>query len=244
MKRWQYLLFSTALAVIVLAVGTGSYLAIVRQERLEALEQTERDAEAYLEKLREARDQLREAEERLEALEDMLLNLHQMQQIAERSAAPSRGGRITLATMPLTTPSGFTAERLEMALAGTALAGLGQAFYGAEKAYGVNGVILAAICAHESGWGRSKLAREKGNLAGLGAYDGAEYSCGIAFDSRAASIMYLAQLLATHYAPGGKYFGGSFDLTGVGVRYASDPAWAAKVAGCVRGMVEVAHVIH
>ena len=119
MKRWQYLLFSTALAVIVLAVGTGSYLAIVRQERLEALEQTERDAEIYLEQLREARDQLREAEERLEALEDMLLNLHQMQQIAERSAAPSRGGRITLATMPLTTPSGFTAERLEMALAGT-----------------------------------------------------------------------------------------------------------------------------
>ena len=126
MKRWQYLLFSTALAVIVLSVGTGSYLAIVRQERLEALEQTERDAEIYLEQLREARDQLREAEERLEALEDMLLNLHQMQQIAERSAAPSRGGRITLATMPLTTPSGFTAERLEMALAGTALAGLGQ----------------------------------------------------------------------------------------------------------------------
>ena len=92
MKRWQYILFSTALAVIVLSVGTGSYLAIVRQERLEALEQTERDAEAYLEKLREARDQLREAEERLEALENMLLNLHQMQQITERSAAPPRDG--------------------------------------------------------------------------------------------------------------------------------------------------------
>ncbi|WP_461368988.1 glucosaminidase domain-containing protein, partial [Candidatus Darwinibacter acetoxidans] len=173
MKRWQYLLFSTALAVIVLSVGTGSYLAIVRQERLEALEQTERDAEAYLEQLREVREQLREAEEHLEALEDMLLNLHQMQQIAERSAAPPRDGRITLATMPLTTPSGFTAERLEMALAGTALAGLGQTFYGAEKACGINAVILAAICAHESGWGTSKLAREKGNLAGLGAYDGA-----------------------------------------------------------------------
>ena len=31
MKHWQYLLFSTALTVTVLAVGTGSYLAIVRQ---------------------------------------------------------------------------------------------------------------------------------------------------------------------------------------------------------------------
>ena len=39
MKRWQYLLFSTALAVIVLAVGTSSYLAIVRQDRPGTLEQ-------------------------------------------------------------------------------------------------------------------------------------------------------------------------------------------------------------
>ncbi len=39
MKRWQYLLFSTALAVIILAVGTSSYLAIVRQDRPGTLEQ-------------------------------------------------------------------------------------------------------------------------------------------------------------------------------------------------------------
>ena len=134
MKRWQYLLFSTVLAVVVLAVGTSSYLAIVRQERLEALERAEKDAEIYLDELRQAREQLREAEERLEALEDMLLNLHQMQQIAERPetpAAASRGGRLTLLTMPLTTPSGYTAARLDRALASTGLAGLGQAFYGA-----------------------------------------------------------------------------------------------------------------
>lgn len=232
MKRWQYLLFSTALAVIVLSVGTGSYLAIVRQERLEALEQTERDAEAYLEKLREARDQLREAEERLEALENMLLNLHQMQQITERSAAPPRDGRITLATMPLTTPSGFTAERLERVLADTELAGLGQAFYGAEKAYGVNAVVLAAICAHESGWGTSKLARERNNLAGLGAY---RAGMGMTFESRADCIDYLARLLAGR--PG--------TLTEVGAWYAEDPGWAAKVAACMRVITgRAAHVIH
>jgi beta-N-acetylglucosaminidase len=102
----------------------------------------------------------------------MLLNLHQMQQIAERCGCAVRGGRITLATMPLTTPSGFTAERLERCLPDTGLAGLGQAFCRAEKAYGINGVILAAICAHESAGERRRLAREKDNLAGLGAYDG------------------------------------------------------------------------
>ena len=225
MRRWQYLLFSTALAVIVLSVGTGSYLAIVRQERLEALEQAEEDAEAYLEQLREAREQLDEAAERLEALEDMLLNLHQMQQIAERSAAPSRGGRVTVATMPLTTPSGFTSERLEMALAGTALAGLGQAFYGAEKAYGVNGVVLAAICVHESGWGTSKLARERNNLAGLGAYGP---GLGMTFDTREECVFYLARLLRDK--PGDS-------LAEIGIWYASDPHWAQKVARCMKKIV-------
>ena len=235
-KGWQFLLISGVILLAVLAFS-ASYEA--RQAEIQELK-TEKDRQ--LQQLQDLKEQLNEAAERLEELETMLLNLQRMEQ---RIGAPSsRGGRTTLTTMPLTTPSGFTAERLEMALAGTALAGLGQAFYGAEKACGINAVILAAICAHESGWGTSKLAREKGNLAGLGAYDGAEYSCGIAFDSRAESVMYLAQLLATHYAPGGKYYGGSHDLAGIGVRYASDPAWAQKVAGCMRVIVEVAHVIH
>ena len=232
MKRWQYFLFSTALAVIVLSVGTGSYLAIVRQERLEALEQAEEDAEAYLEQLREAREQLDEAAERLEALEEMLLNLHQMQQIAERSAAPSRSGRITLATMPLDMPSGYSAARFERVFAGTGLAGLGQAFYGAEKDNGINALVLAAICAHESGWGTSRLAREKNNLAGLGAY---RPGLGMTFESRGACIDYLARLLAGR--PG--------TLTEVGAWYAEDPGWAAKVAACMRVITgRAAHVIH
>ncbi len=50
--------------------------------------------------------------------------------------------------------------------------------------------------------------------------------------------MFLARLLATHYAPGGKYYGGSHDLQGIGVKYASDPGWAAKVAGCVKYIVK------
>jgi len=233
MKRWQYFLFSTALAVIVLSVGTGSYLAIVRQERLEALEQAEEDAEAYLEQLREAREQLDEAAERLEALEEMLLNLHQMQQIAERSAAPSRSGRITLATMPLDMPSGYSAARFERVFAGTGLAGLGQAFYGAEKDNGINALVLAAICAHESGWGTSRLAREKNNLAGLGAYDCSPGKA-MCFDSREECVFYLARLLRDK--PGDS-------LAEIGIWYASDPYWAAKVAGCVRLILQRAEVI-
>jgi len=225
LRRWQFLLISILLMLIVLALGTGKYFSIVRQERLEEIRQTEEANEQMLQQLRENQEQLREASDRLGQLEEMLLNLQRMERIVSRSAAPSRGGRVTVATMPLSTPSGFTAERLERALSGTGLAGLGQAFYGAEKAYGVNGVILAAICIHESGWGTSRLAREKNNLAGLGAYSA---GMGMTFDTRADCIDYLARLLAGR--PG--------TLEQVGAWYAADPEWAAKVGACVRSIAQ------
>ena len=111
-----------------------------------------------------------------------------------------RGGRI----MDIMTPSGMSEEDMETALKGTGLEGIGESLVEAEGETGINALVLAGICAHESGWGRSRIAKEKNNLAGLGAYDGQEYSAGIRFDSRADSIMFLARLLATHYAPGGK----------------------------------------
>ena len=182
---------------------------------------------AYLQRrLNQSLDQLRTTTDRLLELE-------------QERAMSSRGGRqLTLGTMPLTTPSGYSAARFERAFAGTELAGIGEALVAAEEDTGINALVLAGICAHESGWGASRLAKDKCNLAGLGAYPGAEYSAGITFGSRAGSVMFLAELLAVKYAPGGCYFGGSFDLAGVGVRYATDPGWARKVAGCVRSIAE------
>ena len=86
-------------------------------------------------------------------------------------------------------------------------------------------VVLAAICAHESGWGRSKLARERNNLAGMGAYGP---GLGMAFESRADCIDYLARLLAGK--PG--------TLAEVGRWYASDPAWAEKVKEVMQEMIK------
>ena len=127
--------------------------------------------------------------------------------------------------MPLNTPSGYSAARFERALKGTSLAGIGEALVLAEAETGINAVILAAICAHESGWGTSRLARERNNLAGLGAY---RPGLGMTFDTRADCIDYLARLLAGR--PG--------TLAEVGQWYAEDPGWARKVGACVRGMVE------
>ncbi len=235
-KGWQFLLISGVILLAVLAFS-ASYEA--RQAEIQELKA---EKERQLQQMQDLKEQLNEAAERLEELETMLLNLQRTELIvggAPGVPGPSRGGRVSVVNMPVTTPSGFSAAKFERAFRGTGLEGIGETLVQAETEYGINALVLAGICAHESGWGSSRLAQDKNNLAGLGAYDGAEYSAGITFGSRAESVMYLAQLLATHYAPGGKYFGGSFDLTGVGVRYASDPAWARKVAGCMKRIVEV-----
>ena len=90
MTRLDYLFIAALLATGVLLVGTFCYSAIVKQERLEELEQAKEEAEAYLEELREAREQLREAEERIRALEDISSTSTRCSRSAERSAAPSR----------------------------------------------------------------------------------------------------------------------------------------------------------
>lgn len=219
LKRWQFLTLSIFAAAAIIALLAAS------EQRAGLMSDLRAENDYLTRRLEQSREQLRRMTERQLELEETLQN---------RTSAPARGGRAEgWTTMPATQPSGLSAAALERAFAGTGLAGTGEALIVAEKEYGVNALVLAAICAHESGWGSSRLAQEKENLAGLGAFDGAEYSSGITFDSRTASVYFLAELLATHYAPGGCLFGGSHDLVGIGVRYASDPGWARKVAGCM-----------
>ena len=217
-KAYVFLIVSTLLVAGLLSLSTAF------QARQDEIQELERKTEQQLQQMRDIREQLDEAAERLAELEQMLLNLRQMERIIARGV-PSRSGRPDATTMPVTTPSGFSAARFERAFAGTPLAGIGEALILAEAETGINAVILAAICAHESGWGRSKLARERNNLAGLGAYGP---GLGMTFDTRADCIDYLARLLAGR--PG--------TLTEVGAWYAEDPRWAEKVAGCMKIIAE------
>ena len=242
MKLRPWLFLAVSILIIAGALALSHVAEIIRERRDELIRELDTIVRVRL--LDVEREQKNELEQRNQELEEALINLNRTCRIvagADPGAAPlSRGGheRLTAITMPLDMPSGFTAERLERAFAGTALAGIGEALVEAERETGINALVLAGIIAHETGWGTSALARDKNNMAGLGAYDGCEYSSGITFDSRTASIMFLAELLAVKYAPGGCYFGGSHDLQGIGIRYASDPGWACKVAGCVRVIVE------
>lgn len=219
MKRWQFLLITALTAGLVL------YLMAANDRRDSFVDEMLEENAELMRQLDISREQVRLMTERLGELEEILLNLRKTQDSVSSSLSSRGGGRMELS---LTAPSGFQPWHYERVFKGTGLAGLGQALCAAEKETGVNGVVLAAICAHESGWGTSRLAREKNNLAGLGAYDGCEYTAAMTFEGREACVMFLAELLAGR--PG--------SLDEVGRWYASDPAWAAKVAACVKCIVE------
>ena len=215
-------------------------------ERAVHLQAVELEREKTQSELDQQTEQLRQIEQLNSELEELLINRARTYEIvitgiqlatARESDVQllSRGGRqeLTAVNMPVQSMSGFTAAVLERAfesMGARGMIGTGEAFVAAEEQYGINALVLAGICHLESGGGTSRIAQDKGNLAGLGAFDGSEYASAIRFSSREDSIMFLARLLAEDYAPGGKFYGGSHDLAGIGRRYASDPAWAAKVA--------------
>ena len=114
------------------------------------------------------------------------------------------------------------------------------AFYNAEKKYNMNGIFLASIAIHESGWGTSQIANEKKNLFGYGSYDATPYESSFEFEDYSEGIETVAKSLVKYYLnPSGTkiydgetaaawYYNGP-TLKGVNTRYASDSEWHAKV---------------
>lgn len=72
-------------------------------------------------------------------------------------------------------------------------------FYYAEQEYGINGVFLASLAIHESGWGTSSIALNKNNLFGYQAYDGSAYASAKQFNSYAEGIDLVARVLIKYY---------------------------------------------
>ena len=228
--------------------------AVERAVHLQAVELEREKTQAELDQQTE---QLRQVEERNAELEEMLINRAHTYEIvttgiqlatARESDVQllSRSGRqeLTAVNMSVQSRSGFTAavyERAFQAYGAANLYGLGEALVAAEEEYSVNSLILAAIVVHESAWGRSAIAQDKNNLAGLGAYDGSAYKSAFTFDSKADSIFALAKLLCEQYLTPGGHSANGDNLQAVSIRYASDPAWARKV-GAVMGFIARAAV--
>ena len=114
------------------------------------------------------------------------------------------------------------------------------AFYNAEKKYNINGIFLASIAIHESGWGTSQISKEKKNLFGYGSYDETPYESSYEFETYEEGIDTVAKSLVKYYLNpyGTKIYGDETALAwyyngptlkGVNTRYASDADWYSKV---------------
>ena len=115
-----------------------------------------------------------------------------------------------------------------------------EVFYNMDKKYNVNGIFIAAIAIHESGWGTSQISEDKNNLFGYGSYDETPYESSYDFSSFAEGIETVTKSLVKYYLnPAGTkiydgetasawYYNGP-TVEGVNQRYASDPDWHTKV---------------
>lgn len=143
-----------------------------------------------------------------------------------------------ITTIDLTTPSGLSAAEIDRMLEGTNFAGLGHAFETAERKYKVNAYYLIAHAAWESGWGESRLAKNKNNLFGFGAYDKSAYQSAIHFSSKSECILTVAEYINKHYLnEDGDHYNGP-TLKGMNIKYASDDAWANGIASVMKSLMK------
>jgi beta-N-acetylglucosaminidase len=114
--------------------------------------------------------------------------------------------------------------------------GNGNYFIHAEQTTGINGAMEYAWAAHESAFGSSRIALDKNNLFGMGAYDGNPYEGSLAFDSVLEGVEYHAKrYLSIGYTDAlsdSRYYGAFLGnkASGMNVLYASDPYWGEKIA--------------
>lgn len=144
--------------------------------------------------------------------------------------------------MALNKPSGLTLEQFEKIFENESKDKNGifkenaKFFYYVEQVYGINGVFVAAVGIHESGWGTSRIATNKKNLFGYGAYDMNAYASAYEYNGYAAGIDMIARVLMKNYlnpkgttiyngeVASGKYYNGN-TIAGVNKKYATDTNW-------------------
>ena len=148
-------------------------------------------------------------------------------------------------SMQLNKPSGLTLEQFKKVLTdgkdkNKIFENNAEYFYYIEKQYNINGVFVASVGIHESAWGTSKIAMQKNNLFGYGAYDSNPYNGAYNFSNYSESIDLLARVFVKYYLNPtgtsiyggekavGTYYNGS-TLSGINKKYASDKNWANSV---------------
>ncbi len=147
--------------------------------------------------------------------------------------------------MALNKPSGLSSEQFKKILndpkdKNKIFTNNAEYFYYIEKQYNINGVFVASVGIHESAWGTSKIALQKNNLFGYGAYDSNPYNGAYNFSNYSESIDLISRVFVKYYINPkgtsiyggekavGTYYNGS-NLSGINKKYASDSNWANAV---------------
>ena len=116
------------------------------------------------------------------------------------------------------------------------LIGTGQYFIDAQEKYDINAIVLLAMACLESGFGNSKLAREKNNLFGIKAndeYKGTE-KYGNYFATKEDCVDRAGEKLRKQYLELDKkapwcYAGGNKDVWSIGEIWSSNPEWGNMI---------------
>lgn len=148
--------------------------------------------------------------------------------------------------MPLNKSTDLTLEDYQKVLSGNksdknnVISENAEIFYKVDKNYHMNGIFLASMAIHESGWGTSTISQNKKNLFGYGAYDSSPYESSFSFETYAEGIDLVARVLVKNYIneagtpiyddemAKGSYYNGS-TVSAVNIRYASDENWHNKI---------------
>lgn len=147
--------------------------------------------------------------------------------------------------MALNKPSGLTLDQFKKVLSDSKdinkiFTNNAEYFYYIEKEYNINGIFVASVGIHESGWGTSKIAQDKNNLFGYGAYDSNPYNGAYSFSNYSESIDLISRVFVKYYLNRkgtsiyeaekalGTYYNGN-SLSAVNEKYATDKNWANSV---------------
>ena len=142
--------------------------------------------------------------------------------------------------LPLRSTTSYSASDLNSTINGkisstSKLKDLGNDFVNNQNTYGVNALLMASIAINESGWGDSRIAKNKNNLFGLNAVDASPSQSANYYSSVSACIKDFAETYMSkkYLNPNGSNYRGAYlgnKASGINVQYASDPYWGEKAA--------------
>lgn len=110
------------------------------------------------------------------------------------------------------------------------MTGKGDVFLKAAKESGLDVRYLVAHAAHETAWGTSNIAKSKGNMYGIGAFDATPYSSAYGYSSSDAGIVEGAKWIAKNYVNKGQETLYQMRNNNGVHQYATDPEWDDKIA--------------